>query len=76
MPHSTSAGEANLLVRPNIDAANIGCNLLKAAADGGIANGPAPLGTAQPVHILALSAIVRRVANMTALTVANANAAR
>jgi malate dehydrogenase (oxaloacetate-decarboxylating)(NADP+) len=76
MPRSTLAGEANLLVLPNIDAANISYNLLKTAAGGGIAIGPVLLGAAQPVHILTPSATVRRIVNMTALTVADANAAR
>ncbi|MCM5679199.1 NADP-dependent malic enzyme [Schlegelella sp. S2-27] len=76
MPNSTLAGEANLLVLPNIDAANISYNLLKTAAGGGIAIGPVLLGAAKPVHILTPSATVRRIVNMTALTVADANAAR
>ena len=76
MPDSALSGEANLLVLPNIDAANISYNLLKTAAGGGIAIGPVLLGVAQPVHILTPSATVRRIVNMTALTVADANAAR
>lgn len=76
MPFSTLTGEANLLVMPNIDAANISYNLLKTAAGGGIAIGPVLLGAAKPVHILTPSATVRRIVNMTALTVADANAAR
>ena len=76
MPHSTLAGDANLLVMPNIDAANIAYNLLKTAAGGNIAIGPVLLGAGQPVHILTPSATVRRIVNMTALTVADANAAR
>jgi malate dehydrogenase (oxaloacetate-decarboxylating)(NADP+) len=76
MPRSTLTGEANLLVLPNIDAANISYNLLKTAAGGGIAIGPVLLGAAKPVHILTPSATVRRLVNMTALTVADANAAR
>ena len=74
MPHSTLVGDANLLVLPNIDAANIAYNLLKTAAGGGIAIGPMLLGAAQPVHILTASATVRRIVNMTALTVGEANA--
>ena len=74
MPHSTLAGDANLLVLPNIDAANISYNLLKTAAGGNIAIGPVLLGAAKPVHILTASATVRRIVNMTALTVADANA--
>ena len=76
MPNSLLQGEANLLVLPNIDAANISYNLLKTASGGGIAIGPVLLGAAKPVHILTPSATVRRVVNMTALTVADANAAR
>ena len=76
MPSSALTGEANLLVLPNIDAANIAYNLLKTAAGGGIAIGPVLLGAAQPVHIMTPSATVRRIVNMTALTVADANALR
>jgi malate dehydrogenase (oxaloacetate-decarboxylating)(NADP+) len=74
MPHSTLVGDANLLVLPNIDAANIAYNLLKTAAGGNIAIGPVLLGAAKPVHILTASTTVRRIVNMTALTVADANA--
>ncbi|MBP8148713.1 MAG: NADP-dependent malic enzyme [Limnohabitans sp.] len=76
MPNSTLIGDANLLVLPNIDAANIAYNLLKTAAGGNIAVGPVLLGAAKPVHILTPSTTVRRIVNMTALTVADANAAR
>ncbi|MEJ7930313.1 NADP-dependent malic enzyme [Ramlibacter sp. AN1015] len=76
MPNSSLAGDANLLVLPNIDAANISYNLLKTAAGGNIAIGPVLLGAAQPVHILTASTTVRRIVNMTALTVADANASR
>jgi malate dehydrogenase (oxaloacetate-decarboxylating)(NADP+) len=76
MPNNTLIGDANLLVLPNIDAANIAYNLLKTAAGGNIAVGPVLLGAAQPVHILTPSTTVRRIVNMTALTVADANAAR
>ena len=76
MPHSTLAGDANLLVLPNIDAANISYNLLKTAAGGNIAIGPVLLGAAKPVHILTASTTVRRIVNMTALTVADANVSR
>jgi malate dehydrogenase (oxaloacetate-decarboxylating)(NADP+) len=76
MPHSSLSGDANLLVLPNIDAANISYNLLKTAAGGNIAIGPVLLGAARPVHILTASTTVRRLVNMTALTVADANAAR
>ncbi|HYD74664.1 NADP-dependent malic enzyme [Ramlibacter sp.] len=76
MPRSTLAGDANLLVCPNIDAANIAYNLLKTAAGGNIAIGPVLLGAAKPVHVLTASTTVRRIVNMTALTVADANATR
>ncbi|HEY9027992.1 MAG TPA: phosphate acyltransferase, partial [Burkholderiaceae bacterium] len=76
MPNSTLSGEANLLVMPNIDAANISYNLLKTASGGGIAIGPILLGAARPVHVLTPSTTVRRIVNMTALTVADANASR
>lgn len=73
---STLTGEANLLVCPNIDAANISYNLLKSAAGNGIAVGPILLGSDKPVHILTASATVRRIVNMTALTVLDANSER
>ena len=76
MPHGTLAGSANLLVMPNIDAANISYNLLKTAAGGGIAIGPMLLGVGAPVQVLTPSATVRRIVNMTALTVADANTVR
>jgi malate dehydrogenase (oxaloacetate-decarboxylating)(NADP+) len=76
MPNSTLQGDANLLVLPNIDAANIAYNLLKTAAGGNIAIGPVLLGAAKPVHVLTASTTVRRIVNMTALTVADANAGR
>jgi malate dehydrogenase (oxaloacetate-decarboxylating)(NADP+) len=76
MPNSTLKGAANLLVLPNIDAANIAYNLLKTAAGGNIAIGPVLLGADKPVHILTASATVRRIVNMTALTVADANVSR
>jgi len=76
MPMSTLMGNANLLVLPNLDAANIAYNLLKTAAGGNIAIGPVLLGAAKPVHILTASTTVRRIVNMTALTVADASATR
>jgi len=76
MPRSALQGDANLLVLPNIDAANIAYNLLKTAAGGNIAIGPMLLGVAKPAHILTASATVRRIVNMTALTVAEANVHR
>ena len=71
---STLHGEANLLVMPNIDAANISYNLLKTAAGNGIAIGPILLGCSAAVHILTTSATVRRLVNMSALAVVEANA--
>ncbi|MFC0167168.1 NADP-dependent malic enzyme [Pseudoduganella danionis] len=76
MPHSELKGDANLLVMPNIDAANIAYNLVKTAAGNGIAIGPILLGCAKPVHILTPSATVRRIVNMTALCVVDAVAQR
>ena len=73
---SPLSGSANLLVFPNIDAANISYNLLKTAAGNNVAVGPILLGCAKPVHILTPSATVRRIVNMTALAVADANNAR
>ncbi|MFJ2994646.1 NADP-dependent malic enzyme [Pandoraea sp. NPDC087047] len=74
MPDSTLTGAANLLVMPNIDAANIAYNLLKTAAGNNVAIGPILLGAAKPVHILTESATVRRIINMAALVVADAAA--
>ncbi|MFM0342091.1 NADP-dependent malic enzyme [Paraburkholderia fungorum] len=71
LPESTLEGDANLLVLPNIDAANISYNLLKTAAGNNIAIGPMLLGAAKPVHVLTPSATVRRIVNMTALLVAD-----
>ncbi|MCG5074400.1 NADP-dependent malic enzyme [Paraburkholderia tagetis] len=76
LPESTLEGDANLLVMPNIDAANISYNLLKTAAGNNIAIGPMLLGAAKPVHVLTASATVRRIVNMAALLVADVNAAR
>ncbi|MHB8666203.1 MAG: NADP-dependent malic enzyme [Burkholderiales bacterium] len=75
-PRSRLKGEANLLLMPTVDAANIAFNLLKTAAGDGISLGPVLLGSAKPVHILTPSATVRRIVNMAALTVVDANAAR
>jgi malate dehydrogenase (oxaloacetate-decarboxylating)(NADP+) len=76
MPGSALSGDANLLVMPNIDAANISYNLLKTTAGNNIAIGPILLGCAKPVHILTPSATVRRIVNMTALCVVDAVAQR
>jgi len=75
-PNARLKGEANLLVMPTLDAANIAFNLLKTAAGDGITVGPILLGVARPVQILTPSATVRRIVNMTALTVVDAAAQR
>jgi malate dehydrogenase (oxaloacetate-decarboxylating)(NADP+) len=75
LPESTLEGDANLLVLPNIDAANISYSLLKTAAGNNITIGPMLLGAAKPVHVLTASATVRAIVNMTALVVADAGAA-
>jgi malate dehydrogenase (oxaloacetate-decarboxylating)(NADP+) len=76
MPNSTLEGDANLLVCPNLDSANISYNLLKTGAGHNVAIGPILLGAAKPVHILTPSATVRRIVNMTALTVVDVGAQR
>jgi malate dehydrogenase (oxaloacetate-decarboxylating)(NADP+) len=73
--NSPLKGSANLLVMPNLDAANISYNLLKAAAGNNLAIGPILLGAARAVHILTPSTTVRRIVNMTALAVIDAQAA-
>jgi malate dehydrogenase (oxaloacetate-decarboxylating)(NADP+) len=75
-PNSRLKGEANLLIMPTLDAANISFNLLKTASGCGVTIGPMLLGAARPVHILTPSATVRRIVNMTAVAVADANAPR
>jgi len=76
MPDSRLKGEANLLIMPTLDAANISFNLLKTASGGGITIGPILLGAAMPVHIVTPTATVRRIINMTALAVVDAQALR
>ncbi len=73
LPSSTLKGSANLLVCPNVDSGNIAYNLLKTVSGGNVAVGPFLLGANAPVHILTTSATVRRIVNMTALTVVEAN---
>jgi malate dehydrogenase (oxaloacetate-decarboxylating)(NADP+) len=73
LPGSTLRGSANLLVCPNLDSASIAYNLLKSAAGHNVAIGPMLLGCAAPAHILTPAATVRRIVNMTALTVVDAN---
>ncbi len=72
-PDSILKGAANLLIMPNLDAANIAFNLIKSVASGGITVGPILLGAAKPAHILTPTASVRRLMNMTALAVVDAN---
>jgi malate dehydrogenase (oxaloacetate-decarboxylating)(NADP+) len=69
LPSSRLSGDANLLVLPNIDAANILFNVLKGIGGHGVTVGPILLGAARPAHILTPSATVRRIVNMTALAV-------
>ena len=75
-PDSRLKADANLLIMPNVDAANITYNVLRMTAGGGITVGGLLLGVAKPVHILTPSATVRRIVNMTALTVVDANMER
>jgi malate dehydrogenase (oxaloacetate-decarboxylating)(NADP+) len=75
MPDSTLEGDANLLICPTIDAANISYNLLKVAAGNNVAIGPILLGAARPIHVLTATATVRRIVNMAALVVVDALAA-
>ncbi|MGZ8259272.1 MAG: NADP-dependent malic enzyme [Caldimonas sp.] len=72
LPETTLTGSANLLVLPNLDAANILFNVLKMTGGNGVTVGPILLGAARPAHVLTPSATVRRVVNMTALAVADA----
>lgn len=71
-PDSTLRGPANLLIMPNLDTGNITYNMLKMTGSSGVAMGPVLLGAARPVHILTTSATVRRIVNMTALAVVDA----
>jgi len=75
-PNSRVKGQANLLVMPTLDAANISFNLLKTAAGDNLTVGPILIGTARPVNILTPTATVRRIVNMTALTVVDAGTQR
>jgi len=71
-PESPLTGEANILIMPNLDAANISYSLLKMTGGEGITIGPILLGAARPVHVLTNTATVRRIVNMTALAVVDA----
>lgn len=73
LPSTTLKGAANLLICPNVDSGNIAYNLLKTAAGGNVAIGPFLLGANAPVHILTSSSTVRRIVNMTAMAVVDAN---
>ncbi|SEK00004.1 NADP-dependent malic enzyme [Paraburkholderia diazotrophica] len=75
-PGTTLTGEANLLIMPNVEAANITYNLLKMIGGEGVTVGPFLLGASKPVHILTPAATVRRIINMTAIASANVNAER
>ncbi len=76
MPDSPLKGAANLLICPNVDASNIAYNLLKVSAGGNVAVGPFLLGINAPIHILTSSSTVRRIVNMAALAVVDANSRR
>jgi len=76
LPNSRLKGDANLLIMPTVDAANISFNLLKIAAGSGLTLGPILLGVGRPAHILTPSATVRRIVNMTALTAVDASVER
>ena len=76
MPGSTLEGDANLLVMPNVDSANIAYNLLKVASGNNVAIGPVLLGAPRAAHVLTSSATVRRIVNMTAWAVVDANSDR
>ncbi|HLS41756.1 MAG TPA: NADP-dependent malic enzyme [Paenalcaligenes sp.] len=73
-PDTTLRSSANLLITPNLDAGNITYNMLKMTGSNGVAMGPILLGAARPVHVLTTSATVRRIVNMTALAVLDAQA--
>jgi malate dehydrogenase (oxaloacetate-decarboxylating)(NADP+) len=76
LPVNALRGEANVLVLPNLDAANILFNVLKVTSGHGITVGPVLLGAARPAHILTPSSTMRRVVNMTALVSAKAASER
>jgi malate dehydrogenase (oxaloacetate-decarboxylating)(NADP+) len=76
LSQTTLTGEANLLICPNLDSANILFNVLKMTSGHGVTVGPVLLGAAASINILTPSATVRRIVNMTALAVANAAAFR
>jgi malate dehydrogenase (oxaloacetate-decarboxylating)(NADP+) len=75
-PNSRLKGEANLLIMPTLDAANISFNLLKITSGDGITVGPILLGAAKTVHIVTPTATVRRLVNLTALASVDAASQR
>jgi malate dehydrogenase (oxaloacetate-decarboxylating)(NADP+) len=75
-PDSRLSADANLLIMPNVDAANITYNALRIAAGGGVTVGGILLGAARPVHIMTPSSTVRRIVDMTAVAAADASAQR
>jgi malate dehydrogenase (oxaloacetate-decarboxylating)(NADP+) len=72
-PDSRLSSDANLLIMPNVDAANISYNMLRVTAGGGISVGGILLGAAKPVHIVSRSSTVRRIVNMTAVAAVDAS---
>ena len=72
MPSTTLKGAANLLVMPNVEAANISYNLLRVSASDGVTIGPILMGMAKPVHIVTAISSVRRIVNMVALAAVDA----
>ncbi len=75
LPDSRLSGQANLLIMPNVDAANIAYNLLKMLG-GGVTLGPILVGAAKSVHVVTQSATVRGLVNMSALAVAGVSVKR
>jgi malate dehydrogenase (oxaloacetate-decarboxylating)(NADP+) len=75
-PDSHLTTDANLLIMPNVDAANITYNALRVTSGGGITVGGILLGTARPAHIMTPLSMVRRILNMTAVAAADAGAKR
>jgi malate dehydrogenase (oxaloacetate-decarboxylating)(NADP+) len=74
LPHSRLTGEANVLIMPNLDAANIALQLIKGIADA-LPVGPILMGTARPAHILNASVTARGIVNLTAVAVVEAQVA-
>ena len=72
MPDSPLKGSANILVMPNMEAARISYNLLRVSSSEGVTVGPVLMGVAKPVHVLTPIASVRRIVNMVALAVVEA----